>query len=57
LYVPFDLVKLDWALDLFFFAVSVLVPIPNQCNIACDPANIIVSGVASDVVVVQVLLL
>jgi hypothetical protein len=55
--VPFDLVKLDWALDLFFFAVSVLVPIPNQCNIACDPANIIVSGVASDVVVVQVLLL
>jgi hypothetical protein len=59
------LVQLDLALELFFFAVSILVPklpstvkfIPDQCNMACDPANIIVSGVASDVVVVEVLLL
>jgi hypothetical protein len=51
---------------LFFSAVSVLVPkfpgtveiIPNQSNMACYPADIIVSGVSrGDVVVVQVLLL
>jgi hypothetical protein len=51
-------------LELFFFAVSVLVPrlpstvefTPNQC-VACYPTDIIVSGVARDVGVVQVLVL
>jgi hypothetical protein len=60
------LVQFDLALELFFFAaVSVLVPklpstvkfIPNQCNMTCYPANIIVSGVERDVVFVKVLLL
>jgi hypothetical protein len=44
------LVELDLALEFFFFAVSALVPklpsnvefIPNQCNMACYPADIIV---------------
>jgi hypothetical protein len=57
--LPLDLAKLDLALELFVFAVSVLVPkltsniefIPNQCNVASYPANIIVSGVTRDVVV------
>jgi uncharacterized Fe-S cluster-containing protein len=59
------LVQLDLALELFFFAVSVLVPklpstvkfIPNQCNMTCYPADVIVSGVAGNIVVVEVLLL
>jgi hypothetical protein len=59
------LVELDLALELFFVAVSVLVPklpstvkfIPDQCNMTCYPANIIVSGIARNVVVVKVLLL
>jgi hypothetical protein len=59
------LVKLDLALELFFFPLSALVPklpstvdfIPNQCNMAGYPANIIVSGVTRYVVVVQVLVL
>jgi hypothetical protein len=54
------LVRLDLALKLFFFAVSVLVPelpstvefIPDQSNVACYPADVIVSGIARDVVVV-----
>jgi hypothetical protein len=59
------LVKLDLALELSFFAISVLVLklpstiefIPNQCNMTCYPAVIIVSGVARDhVAVVGVLL-
>jgi hypothetical protein len=58
-------VQLDLALELFFFAVSVLVRklpstvelIPDQCNMTCDPANVIISGVAGNVVVVEVLLL
>jgi uncharacterized Fe-S cluster-containing protein len=53
------------ALDFFFFAVSVLVPklpstvkfIPNQCNMTCYPADVVISGVAGNVVVVEVLLL
>jgi hypothetical protein len=53
------------ALELFFFAVSVLVLklpstvkfIPNQCNLTCYPADVIVSGVEGNVVVVEVLLL
>jgi hypothetical protein len=57
--LPLDLVKLDLTLDLFFFAVSVLVPklpstvefIPNECSMAGHTANIIVSGVARHVVV------
>jgi hypothetical protein len=52
------LVKLDLALELFFFALSFVVPklrstvefIPNQWNVACYTAEIIVSGVARDVV-------
>jgi hypothetical protein len=59
------LVELDLALGLFFFAMSVLVPklpsmeefTPNQCNVACYPADFTVSGVARDVSVVQVLVL
>jgi hypothetical protein len=60
------LVQLDLALELFFFAVSVLVPklpastekfIPDQCNMTCYPADVIFSGVAGNVVVVEVLLL
>jgi hypothetical protein len=59
------LVQLDLALELFFFAVSVLVPklpstvefIPIQCNMAFYPADVIVSGVAGNIVVVKVLLL
>jgi hypothetical protein len=31
--------------------------IPNQCKMTCYPANVIVSGVAREVVVVKVLLL
>jgi hypothetical protein len=53
------LVQLDLALELFFFAMSVLVLklpstvkfIPDQCNMTCYPANVIVSGVARNVVV------
>jgi hypothetical protein len=64
-YLSLDLVQLDLALGLFFFAMSVLVPklpstvkfIPHQCNMICYPADVIVSGVALDVVVVKVLLL
>jgi uncharacterized Fe-S cluster-containing protein len=60
-----DLVYLDLALELFFFAVSVLAPklpstvkfIPDQCNMTCYPANVVISGVAGNVVVVEVLLL
>jgi hypothetical protein len=56
------LVQLDLTLELFFFAMSVLVPklpstelfIPDQCKMTCYPANVIVSGVARDVVVVEV---
>jgi hypothetical protein len=59
------LVQLDLALELFFFAVSVLVPklpstekfIPNQCNMTCYPADVVISGVAGNVAVVEVLLL
>jgi uncharacterized Fe-S cluster-containing protein len=59
------LVQLDLALELFFFAVSVLVPklpstvkfIPDQCNMTCYPADVVISGVAGNVVVVEVLLL
>jgi hypothetical protein len=64
-YLSLDLVKFDLALELFFFAMSVLVPkfpsavdfIPNQCNMACHPADTIVSWFALDVLVVQVFLL
>jgi uncharacterized Fe-S cluster-containing protein len=53
------------ALELFFVAVSVFVPklpstvkfIPDHCNMTCYPADVIVSGVAGNVVVVKVLLL
>jgi hypothetical protein len=53
------------ALELFFFAMAVLVlkfpstvwSIPNQCNMAYYPGDIIVSGVARDFVVVKVLLM
>jgi hypothetical protein len=55
------LVQFDLALELFFFAVSVLVPklpstkfIPDQCNMTCYPADVIISGVAGNVVVVVV---
>jgi uncharacterized Fe-S cluster-containing protein len=59
------LVQPDLALELFFFAVSVLVPklpstvkfIPDQCNMTSYPADVIVFGVAGYVVVVKVLLL
>jgi uncharacterized Fe-S cluster-containing protein len=59
------LVQLDLALELFFFVVSVLVPklpstvtfIPDQCNMTCYPADVVISGVAGNVVVVKVLLL
>jgi hypothetical protein len=59
------LVQLYLAVELFFFAVSVLVPklpctvkfIPDQCNMTCYPADVTVSGVAGNVVVVKVLLL
>jgi uncharacterized Fe-S cluster-containing protein len=52
-------------LELFFFAVSVLVPklpstvkfIPDQCNMTCYPADVVICGVAGKVVVVKVLLL
>jgi uncharacterized Fe-S cluster-containing protein len=52
-------------LELFFFAMSVLVPklpstvkfIPDQCNMTCYPADVVISGVAGNVVVVKVLLL
>jgi uncharacterized Fe-S cluster-containing protein len=51
-------------LELFFFAMSVLVPklpstvkfIPDQCNMACYPADVVISGVAGNVVVVKVIL-
>jgi hypothetical protein len=61
-----DLIQLDLALELFFFAVSVLVPklpstvkfVPDQCNMTCYPADVTVSRVALDfVAVVEVLLL
>jgi hypothetical protein len=53
------------ALELFFFAVSVLVPklpstvkiIPNQCIMTRYPTDVAISGVAGNVVVVKVLLL
>jgi hypothetical protein len=65
LYLSLDLVQLDLALELFFFAVSILVPklpstvkfIPNQCNLTWYPADVVISGVAGNVVVVEVLLL
>jgi len=49
------LVELDLALGLFFFAVSAFVPklpstvefIPNQCNMTCYPADIIVGVYAT----------
>jgi hypothetical protein len=53
------------ALELVFFVMSVMVLklpstvkfLPNQCNVTCYPADVIVSGVARIVVVVKVLLL
>jgi uncharacterized Fe-S cluster-containing protein len=52
-------------LELFFIAVSVLVPklpstvkfIPDQCNMTCYPADVVISGDAGNVVVVEVLFL
>jgi uncharacterized Fe-S cluster-containing protein len=59
------LVQLDLALERFLFAVSALVPklpstvkfIPDQCKMTCYPADVVISGVAGNVVVVEVLLL
>ena len=64
-YLSLGLVQLDLALELFFFAVSVLVPkfpstvkfIPDQCNMTCYPADVVISGVAGNIVVVEVLFL
>ena len=50
--LPLDLVQFDLALELFFFAVSILVSklpstvefIPNQCNMAGYPANVVDLG-------------
>jgi hypothetical protein len=59
------LVQLDLALEPFFFAMSVLVLklpstvkfSPDQCNMTCYPADVIISRVAGNVGVVEVLLL